>query len=189
VSSLVDEAETFEVRTNAWLRRPRRIRGFVALWSGLALASVAMSVPLALGSGENEGTAGAVAVAAVFALVFSVPCLLVARAIGRAGLWLGPEGIVVRGPLRTWRIPGAEAVEFSPGVQPSYGNGTPCPILTRADGSTVGVWALGREGVVWHFDEYVFELEPLCDELNALLEELYPEHPLPAFQLAPGPLR
>ena len=87
-----------------------------------------------------------------------------ARRVGRAGLWMGPAGLVVRGPLRTWEVPGNNAVSFSPGVQPSAGNGTPCPILTRSDGSTIGVWALGREGLVFNFDTHLEELRPLCDD-------------------------
>ena len=67
---------------------------------------------------------------------------------------MGPAGSSSGGPLRTWEVPGNSAVSFSPGVQPSYGNGTPCPILTRSDGSTIGVWALGREGLVWGFDSH-----------------------------------
>jgi hypothetical protein len=172
VESLVERPEADEVRPNAWLRCSRRTFWFVMVALGMAVAFVAMSLSLALGSGSTPG-------AAIFGLVFAGPCLLFARRIGRAGLWMGPAGLVVRGPLRTWEIPGNAAVSFSPGVQPSYGNGTPCPILKRSDGSTIGVWALGREGLVWRFGTYLEELQPLCDELNFLLEELYPEHPLP----------
>jgi hypothetical protein len=172
VESQVERAEADNVRPNAWLRRSRRTFWSVVVALGMAVAFVAMSLSLALGSGSIPG-------AAIFGLVFAGPCLPFARRIGRAGLWMGPAGLVVRGPLRTWEVPGNSAVSFSPGVQPSYGNGTPCPILERSDGSTIGVWALGREGVVWGFDTYLEELRPLCDELNSLLEELYPKHPLP----------
>ncbi len=168
----MERPETDVIRPNAWLRRSGRTFWFAIVALGMAAAFVAMSLSLALGSGSILG-------AAIFGLVFAGPCLFFARRVGRAGLWMGPAGLVVRGPLRTWEVPGNNAVSFSPGVQPSAGNGTPCPILTRSDGSTIGVWALGREGLVFNFDTHLEELRPLCDELNSLLEELYPEHPLP----------
>ena len=118
-------------------------------------------------------TPGAIAGLAVFLALFVGLPLLFAWRIGTAGIWIGREGIVVQGPLRTWTIPLEEAHVFSPGVQPGYGpNGTPCPMLTRDGGRPVGVWALGREGWVWRYDRYLSELEPLCDELNAVLRRV-----------------
>ena len=42
-------------------------------------------------------------------------------------------------------------------------------MLQRKHGRSIGVWALGREGVVWRFGRYQHEMEPLCDELNVVL--------------------
>jgi hypothetical protein len=184
MSSCATFVESFHAHPNAWLASPRRIWGFqlTALVMALAFAGMALALP---GETATERALGA----AVFTLVFSGPCLLFAWRIRRAGLWMGPDGVVIRGPLRTWRIPSTEIVAFVPGVQPSVGNGTPCPLLTRVDSLPVGIWALGREGWVWSFDDYLEELASLCDRLNALLDELYPSHPLPAFQAAPAQLR
>ncbi len=59
-------------------------------------------------------------------------------------------------------------------------------MLESVNGQSIGIWALGREGVVWKFDQYLEEAEPLCHELNQLLETLYPEHPLPVFHGQPS---
>ena len=170
-----------EVRPNAWLRRPRRIRWFVVVYVGLAVGFIAMLMPLAARASDTEG-AMAFVWTLLFGLVFSSPCLFYAHRVSRAGLWIGPDGIVIRGPLRTKRVAGNSAVSFEPGVGGSYGNGTPCPILTSSDGSEIGVWALGREGLVWNFEEYLEEMRPLCEELNGLLEQLYPDHVQTLFQ-------
>jgi hypothetical protein len=45
-------------------------------------------------------------------------------------------------------------------------------MLTRRDEDAIGVWALGREGVVWRFGRHERELQPLCDALNAALHRL-----------------
>ena len=110
VESQTKRAEADDFRRNAWLRRSRRTFWFVVAALGMAVAFVAMSLSLAVGSGSIPG-------AAIFGLVFAGPCLLFARRIGRAGLWMGPAGLVVRGPLRTWEVPGNSAVLFSPGVR------------------------------------------------------------------------
>jgi hypothetical protein len=163
-----------DVRRDAWLRRPSRLRWFVLIVGVI----FAMALPKAIGAAEDGGTSSALAGAAVI-LALAAPYLYFAGRIARSGIWLGADGIVIRGPFRTRRISGSSAVSFGPGVQPGAGNGTPCPILTRADGSEVGVWALGIESLVWNFGGSLEEMRPLCDELNALLEELYPGHPLP----------
>ena len=107
-------------------------------------------------------------------------------AIARSGLWIGTDGIVIRGPLRTRRVPGDSVVSFAPGVEAGYGNGTPCPVLTRSDGSKIGIWALGREGLVWNFGEHLEEMRPLCDELNVQLDVLYPDHVQTLVQPSPA---
>ncbi len=140
-----------------------------------------LALQLASSSNARGGTASALN-GVVFFLVFAAPCVWFGWQIARAGLWIGPDGLVIRGPLRKWKVQPSEAVRFAPGVQRGAGNGTPCPILERVDGTPVGVWALGREGLIWSFDNYLEELKPLCDWLNQLLEEQYPEHPLPVFQ-------
>jgi hypothetical protein len=111
----------------------------------------------------------------VFFLGLAAVGLLFARRLTRTGLWLGADGIVVRNPLRTVSVPIDDADSFITGVARGGTNGTPCPLLRRRHGSAVGVWALGREGVVWRFGRYERGFQPLCDELNAVLQSLKAE--------------
>jgi hypothetical protein len=113
---------------------------------------------------------------ALWIVLAAGPPLLIAWRIHKAGLRIGSDEIVVRGPLKTWAVPLAGAKGFSPGVQSGYGpNGTPCPTLSRDGGWPVGIWALGREGVIWRYGRYLKEYEPLCAELNGLLRRLQTE--------------
>jgi hypothetical protein len=105
---------------------------------------------------------GIVAICAVLAAVV----FWVGYRMFRAGLWIGPEGVVVRGPFRTKTLSLTDADSFVPGILAGPGNGTPCAMLKRHDGPPVGVWALGREGVIWRYATYVEEMKPLCDELK-----------------------
>jgi hypothetical protein len=59
-------------------------------------------------------------------------------------------------------------------------------VLTQADGTKTGVWALGREGLIWNFDQYLEEMRPLCDRLNVELERLYPDHVQTLVQPSPA---
>ena len=43
-------------------------------------------------------------------------------------------------------------------------------MLATLDGQAIGVWAPGRGAVVWRYPRYLRELEPLCTELNRLME-------------------
>ncbi len=182
---MAQKSSTIEVRGDAWLRRASRLRWFVTSLVAIVGVIIAMVLPKAIGAAGDGGgrsvPAGAVAIVALAA-----PYLYFAWRISRSGIWIGADGIVIRGPLRTWTVPGGSAVSFAPGVQPGAGNGTPCPILTRADGSEIGIWALGRESLVWNFRDTLEQMRPLCDELNALLEDRYPDHVQTLFQASPA---
>jgi hypothetical protein len=107
-------------------------------------------------------------VVAVFCLAVAVVALIFARRLGRAGLWIAADGIVVRNPVRITTIPLDDADTFVAGVA-GGGNGRLCPMLKRRRGSAVGVWALGREGFIWQMKRQMPEVTPLCDELNGVL--------------------
>lgn len=92
--------------------------------------------------------------------------------VAKAGLWVGPDGIVVRGPFRTRRVALGDAEIFAPGLQGRGGNGTPCPMLERRGGPAVGVWALGRRNIWFRYQRLCGEIQPLCDQLNGLVETL-----------------
>ena len=155
------------VGVNVWMRRRGRTRAF----SGLASASALWFAAMALAVVVDADTIGA-AVGGVPLAGMACVAAAFAHRIARAGLWMAPDGIVVRGPVRSWSLSVHEADGFAVGIQQSIGNGTACPMLQRADGHPIGVWALGREGLVWRFPRHVRELEPLCGELNRILESL-----------------
>jgi hypothetical protein len=116
------------------------------------------------------------------ALVLGVPGgggLWVARRVARAGLWVAADGVVVRNPLRTLTLSVNDVASFSPGVARGVGNGTPCPILKSKQGVVIGIWALGRDGLAWRMTRYLHEMEPLCEDLNALLHGLQEGKPSP----------
>jgi hypothetical protein len=106
--------------------------------------------------------------------------LVFARRLATAGLLMAGDGVVVRNPLRTVSLPLGDVEGFSAGVTETGGNGTPCPMLRRRHGPAIGVWALGREGVVWRFKRYQRGLEPLCDELNGVLRRIQAAQNTPA---------
>jgi hypothetical protein len=170
MTSLAHDAAMPAVAPRAWLRRSRRVRGFLIAISGMIVFDFVLAVQLASASADAGGTAG-VLNAVVFFLVFAGPCGWVAWRVARSGLWVGPEGLVIRGPFRSWAVQPGEALRFAPGVEKGTGNATPCPMLERTGGDPVGVWALGREGWPWSYDEHLDELEPLCERLNQLLSQ------------------
>ena len=148
---------------DVWLRNMRRTRLFAAytvVWS-LGFAAI-FFVP----NHHWHKTTGDQLVLGVFFFGTAAAGLVLARRVARAGLWLGGNGIVIRNPLKRWTVPLGDARAFV------VGNDKPSPYLVRQHGGAVVVWALGREGVVWRFARYQRELQPLCDELNAVLREL-----------------
>jgi hypothetical protein len=173
MNSLAQPAEIPTVEPRAWLKRPRRIHGFLAAIFAMIAFDFALALQLASSSADAGGEAN-VLNAVVFFLVFAGPCAWVAWRVATAGLWIGPEGLVIRGPFRSWAVQPGEALRFVRGVEKGTGNGTPCPMLERTDGDPIGVWALGREGLPRSYDKYLGELEPLCEQLNQLLKQQQP---------------
>jgi hypothetical protein len=158
------------VAPNVWIRNTRRTRigATVAVALSLGFAGI-FFVP---GNPHWQKTAADQLGLGVFFFGTAALGLAFARRLSAAALWMGPDGIVVRGRLKTRRIPLAEAEAFVPGVLAGAGNGTPCPMLKLKHGGAVGVWALGREGVAFRYRRYVQELQPLCDELTEVLKAL-----------------
>jgi hypothetical protein len=162
--------DTVEVARGAWIRNRRRTRAWASiavLWSVVFACTVfipgSSHVPKPLGDYLALG-----------AFYFGIAAVGIAFAgrVANAGVWIGPDGVVVRGPFRTHSVSIADAEVFVPGLQGGAGNGTPCPTLTRTHGRPVGVWALGRRNFVFRYQRLFQEIQPLCDELNALLRSL-----------------
>ncbi|HEU5061910.1 MAG TPA: hypothetical protein VFT79_02015 [Solirubrobacterales bacterium] len=119
---------------------------------------------------EKEPLAYLVCMAMFGGLAFL--CARAAIRMLRAGVRISPEGVVVRGPLRTWSIGRTDAVRFVPGEQENglllctYG-----ALLERGGGRLVPIWGLRsiqpttEEGL----EEGRTRWQPVCDQLNDLL--------------------
>lgn len=119
-------------------------------------------------TGPVHQTPGQRVLIGLFFLALAAPGVVLARRMVITGLWIGRDGIVIRGPFSTRRVSLENADVFVPGVA-GGGNGTPCPLLRLKPRGTIGVWALGREGVIFRYERYLAALKPLCEELNAVL--------------------
>jgi hypothetical protein len=158
------------VASRVWIRNARRTRAWASiavLWS-IVLAGLRLEPG---GQPSHMTLAGNLVLGAVYFGLAALGLVLAGR-VARAGLWIGPEGIVVRGPFRTHALALDAAGLFAPGLQGAGGNGTPCPMLERHAGPAVGVWALGRRNIWFCYERLCREIEPLCDELNELVETL-----------------
>lgn len=159
-----------DVRAEVWVRKKGRTRSAAAWAVGVAL--VWLLLPLAGFAASHGYSVGGWIGLVAFCWGVAVVALLSARRFARTGVWLASDGVVIRNPARTVVVPLGDAEEFVPGVAGS-GNGTPCPVLKRRQGQQVGIWALGREGFIWSFKRYSKEMQPLCDELNSVLQTLH----------------
>jgi hypothetical protein len=163
-------ADGVVVTPETWMRKAKRTRGAALL--GVTNAAVWVAMFFIPGNPYWHKTTGDYLALGVFFFGVASLSLLYARRLARAGLRMAPDRVTIRGPLRTRSISLADAQRFVPGIQPGFGNGTPCPMLQRHDGRPVGIWALGREGVVFRYRQHQEELQPLCDRLNELLGSL-----------------
>jgi hypothetical protein len=161
------------VAPETWMRGSRRTRLSAAFAAGWSIAFAAMFAATLFAPDHGaQASVGAYVVLGVFFLGVASVGLLFAHRLATAGLMMRSDAVVVRNPLRTVRLAPSDVDGFVPGVTPGVGNGTPCPSLRRRGGRAIGVWALGREGVIWRFGRYEQELEPLCDQLNVVLKNL-----------------
>jgi hypothetical protein len=172
---LVAGSRTVAVAPRSWIRNRRRTRAWAtiaALWS-VVFASLLFT------SGGLDGSATVSQVVGLGAFYFGIAALglVFAGRVARAGVWIGADGIVVRGPFRTQSVALDDAGRFVPGLQGRGGNGVPCPMLERRDHPAVGVWALGRRNVWFRYQRLCHEIQPLCDELDALVGTLRSQPP------------
>jgi hypothetical protein len=162
--------DTDAVAPGVWLRNRRRTRAWAlisAAWSVLfaSLVFIPGRLPIDVPAAETI---------AVVAFYFAVAGLGVAlaRRVARAGVRIAADGIVIRGPFRTRSITLEDAERFAPGLQGRGGNGVPCPVLARRNRGAAGVWALGQRNIWFRYRRVCKELQPLCDDLNALVDAL-----------------
>jgi hypothetical protein len=167
--------DTVEVARSVWIRNRRRTRA----WAAIAVAWSVVFACLLFVSGDLDGRGSLGDYLGLGAFYFGIAALGMAFAgrVARAGVWIGPDGIVVRGPFRTRMIALDDAANFAPGLQGRGGNGTPCPMLERRGGRAIGVWALGRRNIWFRYERLCREIQPVCDELNELVDTLRPGPP------------
>ncbi len=159
-----------DVAPEVWLRNRRRTRA----WAAISAAWGVIFACLVLMPGRLPAHGGAgvtVVLIMVYVGIGAVGVGLACR-IARAGVRIGPDAIVVRGPFRSRSIALVDAGRFVPGLQGRGGNGVPCPMLVREGCAVAGVWALGRRNVWFRYQRMCAELQPLCDELNELVDAL-----------------
>lgn len=174
---------TIEVAQRRWLRSERLCRTFAVLWVLLGLFWVGLYVGTAISEGPAPLDVEVVLIG--FNGTMAAACFVIAVRFLRGGLWLDQEDVIVRGPLRTRRFATSDVRQFGPMVVSGAGNGTPCVTVHLNDDRTVGVFVLGRQGWVWHFDRDLKELQPLCDSLNKLLASLQAPAADPTAAIAP----
>lgn len=155
------------VASDLWMRKAVRTR--VSALFAIANAVAWVTMFFAAHNSRSHGTVWENVAFALFFFGVALLSLLYAHRLARAGLLVSSGEVTIRGPLFTRTVSLADAQSFVPGIQPSFGNGTPCPMLERKDGHPLGVWALGREGFVSGYSRYLEELQPLCDQLNELI--------------------
>lgn len=158
---------------NMWIRKERRVRRFSRF--AVCYAFAMLRIPLWLFSAPHSHWHNTVPNdlgIGLFFVAVAAPGLWTAPRLRRTGLWIGVDGVRVRNPLRTYTLALSDAESFAARVLAGGNNGTPCPMLKQTHGRAVGVWALGREGVIWRYARYAVEMEPLCDELNDVPVEL-----------------
>ena len=161
------------VAPGVWIRDSRRTRCFAVaalvpwslMWGGFGVWILLTTHK----TGPAHQTQGQRVLLGLIFLAVAAPGVVLGRRLVTTGLWIGPDRIVIRGPFSTRRVSLADADVFVPGVA-GGGNGTPCPILQLRPGGAIGVWALGREGVIFRYQRYLAALNPLCEELNAVIE-------------------
>jgi hypothetical protein len=162
----VGGSATVAVTRNVWLRNSRRTRAWATISAAWSIVFAGLIfIPGRLPAGSSAGET--IAVVAFYFGIGAIGSVLACR-IARAGVWIGSDEIVIRGPFRTRAIAAGDARRFAPGLQGRGGNGVPCPMLERNGHGVTGVWALGQRNVWFRYSRICDELQPLCDELNKL---------------------
>jgi hypothetical protein len=162
------------VAPDAWIRRDDTGRAVAAILSGLAAMVFAVLTVIALFAAVPDADTGtAVAVVGLLAAFTAIFAWLAIRLVA-AGVRIDPGEVRLRGMLRTRRIPLGEVERFEAGVFSSLPLHDEIGVrILRRGGRDLDVWALGGGSVVGEgeLEAGLSLLEPLCDQLNGLLEE------------------
>ena len=154
------------VAAGRWIRTREATTWFARTVAVLAAGFVILAVAALL----SHGAPGARLLFGGVSLALAAGAVWLARSYAQRGLMISPDGVVIRNLMRTQRISLAEADGFRPEVP--AGAGRPCPVLHLRDGHAVAVGGLARVDWLWHYEEQVRGLVPVCDELNGLLAQV-----------------
>ena len=160
----------------SWVARATRNRSFALIWGAYALGCFAVAIWILFTPGVRDTIATRLG-GFVFFVVPGVLLVRTARRCARAGVLVRDDDIVIRGPLKTWTVPIADAEEFCPGLQGGVGNGTGGIVLKVRDDRPIPIWTLAKESFVWNMDEAAEAFEPTADKLNALLRDARAKSP------------
>lgn len=173
--------EKIEVAPGVWLRRGGLGRSFAVSLSGFVTvlmgASTLLGLAATIARPEKPFTT-MIALCLGFALTTALFGYLTARLV-RAGLRVTDSEVCLRGIVRTHRMALAGVDEFAPGIFRSGGTSEMGVKIRRMTMPDLDVWALGigsapTEGGQEHG---VSMLQPLCESLNRLLDEMRQQGP------------
>lgn len=159
-----------DIAQRHWLRSRPRILGIGCMW----LLYAAFFVWIAFHHTERTAGGGSVSpVLTIMLLVLAVPGLVLGVRELRSGLWIASDAVIVRGMFRTTMLSPNEIDGFKPEMRLA-----PSPLVHRKHGTPLIVGALAHGGFSKRTQaDCLKALEPLCDQLNALLESVRSEQP------------
>jgi hypothetical protein len=166
------------VAPSVWMRRRSWTLTNAVLYGAMAAFWGWMAVYLAILGHMGHTTSATRAFFAVFTVAMTMLWAWVSVRIARSGLWIAADAIVLRGALRTRSFPLHAVNAFVPRADSRQ---QVWPWLQRLHGRPLAVTALSRWGRTAAIAQH---LQPLCDELNALLKTLQAAHP---SAIAPDP--
>ena len=163
--------------SRVWMRRSGHTRS----QAGVTFVMTLFFGLFAVGLLGQPNTFELLAVKVMFAGA-AIASAALTRGCVRAGLWIAPDGIVVRGPMRTWRLALVDVDRFDhavvgPGlvhgfVTESTKQRTREVWVHRKDGPPIIVWALRHDGPIWVWERRAREREEQIVALNAVLKSL-----------------
>jgi hypothetical protein len=162
----------FEVAPETWMRTPEWSTAAGATFC-FALSACWLGVAALVGVKFSDESVVGTALVVLFLLAIAAACVAVGLRMRRAGLWIDAEGVTVRGPLRTTRVPLPAAEGFYPrdlGLGGAVRTIVGVNLRRRRERDVI-VWAMrhGEFTAPSHRAPALARWQPLCDELNALL--------------------
>lgn len=169
------------VAPGVWMRRAEWSTPLGAAYAALsAIFWVGMAVVVAVMFANSGGPVLDMVAVELFFIAFAAISLWLAIRIPRAALRIGPEGVTLRGRLRTRELGLAEVDRFVPGVFSSGLARSSLGVrLKRRQGWDLIVWAMrsGAGSGKADLEAALAEWQPVCDQLNELLHAMRGEAP------------